>query len=1478
MVLSVKKLIKSMKSGDFMKIKRITSLLCIIAMMFMLLPVMNLGEVSAARNSNVWSNWTKSGDVVVENGVLKLGSQTGETGNATKAFNMSNALTVKFTARILAESSSFGIQIFTGDYRGGMYMGLNRINPFSSVSGSVNYALGNDWHDFRIEIDCVAETGKYYVDDVLVITKPLGLNGTAPSIKFWAGAGAVLEVEDFQIWNHDGTSLATSATHKTPEEYTPAFEDDWKENTGNWKLYDGPEVVWNKEKGQIDIDVVDGSKNIYYSIEQDVKTPENYDFEFDLNVRESVGAVPNFAARGGGHQQYIHFNGHKITTNPKDQNGLQFGFMIPVNFGEWHHITMSKRGDFMTIKLDNGECHTMELLKSTESTYFRINGTGASSAICRLSIGKVKYTPYFCDVDMEKPFNRSEYTVGSVITLKATPTEDVEYLDYYVNGVFVGKGLRENDYEYELKNTKVGAYTVSAGIGDKKSVSTQFFVRSVYDGDIELSHDIINLGEETVVRVCEEDIVDTYPISKVEYYVDNVLTGEVSSAPYAFNLKNLDVGTHSVHGKIINTNGAYFVTEALPVVVNAKDNRNVQVDREYELNYDLNSSDGQVNVDDGYFTLDVKHTASELKYTTDSGVMTHSVGKGKYKIVVTSGIADVYYNNQFSFSFRMPQVTGERKVSYSGIDNFVIGGSGVKVTYISEKWQGDAEYDKSFNDLGTRHAISFSPQDTISEMSRRDNLVNYSLEFDKTDISDEVIEYWDGEYYIPLKFKNGKIYTRTQESMINQIDVIDYELEGEVTPGYYRLTVYRGKAQLFCNNKWLGSFAAPIEASRIRLKRTMTNPTASTIVEVKGTDDRYYHYDNFEGETEIAPGDYWVEEGETKGTLVKEGNNSYMKIGGQGKYYLNTFTQNSHVKFRANIEKGAAFNFFTKYNTIYYINRLGYDPENSCWYSQQYALNRDPETDIGWSKERFTTPGTFEYGKWHDFEIITDEFTVEIKCDGQTVFKHDDIYSTSRGAIGFEVKSGTILFDDFDYVGEGKTSAGFISVVDNDGAAYHDFLMYSEDELRISGSRGDRLSTDGGKTWGPITAAKNNANIVKLQSGRIVKANLANLRYTATVSDDNGATWRTAGVITERIPGYRTALNGAIFQAKNGRIWFTTDEAGSENFGINGVFYSDDEGETWKESETLMDTRNHGVNIQEIRIVDMPEEGRVRMYGRSWRGFVQYVESTDNGVTFDQNWHHSEFLAAMCTYCVVRDNSEEQTYYALYNYDCESVWSGRFSSPRNRLILAVSYDGCKTWEFAADIINFGDFPQGVHRNHTMDIIGDRIYIGYTGANVESVLYTIDKTKLRTSKRMAECVERIFVGARTDEFSENYSVISKTTGKAKIYDNTYDVTVADGRMNVEAMARAMGVGYTVNGDEIAFTMGDGIVKFTEGATTCIVNGEIKDMGKIIMQNGLLDIKIVAEIYSRPVYESDNSWTIYFDNMFNKWYAEEIANLV
>lgn len=151
--------------------------------------------------------------------------------------------------------------------------------------------------------------------------------------------------------------------------------------------------------------------------------------------------------------------------------------------------------------------------------------------------------------------------------------------------------------------------------------------------------------------------------------------------------------------------------------------------------------------------------------------------------------------------------------------------------------------------------------------------------------------------------------------------------------------------------------------------------------------------------------------------------------------------------------------------------------------------------------------------------------------------------------------------------------------------------------------------------------------------------------------------------------------------------------------------------------------------------------------------------------------------------------------------------------------------------------------------------------------------------LSTEVQWEECWETYFSGGvRADEFSERYTVISKKTGKALVNGNYVDATVNSGMADASILARSVGATLVKSGNTATFKIGDGAVKFTEGSADYEVNGETKTFSAVCMKNGLISIKAISEIFARPLYETDNSYTLYFDNLFNKQYADQIANLV
>ena len=93
----------------------------------------------------------------------------------------------------------------------------------------------------------------------------------------------------------------------------------------------------------------------------------------------------------------------------------------------------------------------------------------------------------------------------------------------------------------------------------------------------------------------------------------------------------------------------------------------------------------------------------------------------------------------------------------------------------------------------------------------------------------------------------------------------------------------------------------------------------------------------------------------------------------------------------------------------------------------------------------------------------------------------------------------------------------------------------------------------------------------------------------ARVSADGGATFSPAVRIETRISN-RVTMNNKLTELENGRVVMCVGETGHglEDYGAMGIYYSDDEGRSWKEG-TQITIFNTGVNVQEGKVIELPD-------------------------------------------------------------------------------------------------------------------------------------------------------------------------------------------------------------------------------------------------------------------------------------------------
>jgi hypothetical protein len=230
----------------------------------------------------------------------------------------------------------------------------------------------------------------------------------------------------------------------------------------------------------------------------------------------------------------------------------------------------------------------------------------------------------------------------------------------------------------------------------------------------------------------------------------------------------------------------------------------------------------------------------------------------------------------------------------------------------------------------------------------------------------------------------------------------------------------------------------------------------------------------------------------------------------------------------------------------------------------------------------------------------------------------------------------------------------------------------------------------------------------------------------------------------------------------------------------------------------------------------------------------------------------------------------------------ENSWQGSRNEPRNSVALAVSYDGMKSWEYVQRIFDTSDFPNGLVRNYSLEIIDDTIYISMNGQALDCFLMAIDKNKIKTTKRFEEAHTRgAWYNTTADEEGYSFNVIPNQSGQAWIFGNYEDIEVRDGGfVKAETLAKVFKATIEKNGNEVTFRIGDGYVKFIEGSSSYDVNGTATDFGSMVMKDGFININACAKAFGKTITENKakNGWIIWPDAIYNDYFREQLEGLI
>jgi sialidase-1 len=308
-----------------------------------------------------------------------------------------------------------------------------------------------------------------------------------------------------------------------------------------------------------------------------------------------------------------------------------------------------------------------------------------------------------------------------------------------------------------------------------------------------------------------------------------------------------------------------------------------------------------------------------------------------------------------------------------------------------------------------------------------------------------------------------------------------------------------------------------------------------------------------------------------------------------------------------------------------------------------------------------------------------------------------------------------------------RQSEGDITVLKNGAllAAWSDFYGGSEDNAaaRISAAK----SMDGGRTWGArFTLQENNGqtNVMSVSfvrsstSGDLLlfylrKNSLTDLKVFMRRSTDDGATFGEPVLITPE-EGYHVMNNARVIQLASGRLLApisTTSKVWTKNDNFRTVvYYSDDDGRSWKRSASMLSAPKRGA--MEPGIIEL-KDGSVMQIIRTRTGKIWHSYSKDEGETWSDATPWSIEAPESPSTLVRLPGSGD--WLLVWNPNVEwkdpekTVLGANHGGRRTPLVGAISKDEGRTWTKPREIETD---PAVTYAYTSITPHGDRVLLSY----------------------------------------------------------------------------------------------------------------------------------------------------------------------
>lgn len=482
---------------------------------------------------------------------------------------------------------------------------------------------------------------------------------------------------------------------------------------------------------------------------------------------------------------------------------------------------------------------------------------------------------------------------------------------------------------------------------------------------------------------------------------------------------------------------------------------------------------------------------------------------------------------------------------------------------------------------------------------------------------------------------------------------------------------------------------------------------------------RFYFNDNFEQARENSSPEYWIEDHKfDHWKVIKTGTGNNKAYGvddtkNLSYSWLHVFERdvdfNARFYIKDTKQDGALLGFSVRFNSEEAQVSICYNINKKYWYISERQGHDFAEKILVKSPVILIQQQT-----WQNVRIVARNNTLQFywKDMDKPLLVTDSLLHQSPGRVALCARQAKVYFDNVKLVllsRQGRVNKGVLeyNLNEEDGKFREGASVVEKKngELVLLHRAEEYHSTDNGYTFKgpyPISWPYNNDahhSVIRLKSGKFLKMvaeyNVtgkhpfdAPLRYRAKISADDGDTWFDGGTTWNDFVPDALTMNDKLSQMPDGRIFFVITRRTHVDQPTRGhksvVYYSDDDGATWQESENDTKSITKLDHFCESKVI-YTTDGKLRLY-TPWSEApgVHYSESDDNGVTWKGDYPSDSLKNSRSSFALIEDSyADRPTFYMIWVYN--DLYASLINYlPRDRLALARSYDG-KNWEYLMDV-------------------------------------------------------------------------------------------------------------------------------------------------------------------------------------------------